>query len=584
MSTEKRAIRDSALRAQAVRVWRQETLRQVVYAVAVFGTIALGVAMFQVRYTWLIPLYIVVYAGLLVVTLWRQAPYNFQAIAVLAMVYIMGVMGLLEDGLSGDGRVFLLTLPLLAVLFYGWQEGVATLILSVVTLGAFAGAFSARWLVIPEEASIYSANWGAWLSGTLVFLALGVLIVISLGRLVPRLSTALTQSHELVQELEEVQVALRERAEGLEATRHLLEERTKALQANAEVARETVSVLNLPELLERIVTLISARFNFHHTSIYLLEPTGGWAELQAASSESGRQMVAQGHRLRVGAGSLVGRAISEGRYRMIEATDQVAQPLSATLLPGTRAQIAFPLRARGAIIGALDVQSQESAVFDDEQVTVLQALADQAAIAISNARLFQQVQESVEAERQAYGKMSASAWQNMLRTRAVLEQRYDPQGILPTDGQWRKEMKQAARQGISVLSQDQVSAKAAAPIKVRGQVIGVLDAHKPADEPWTAEQVSLLETLTEQLGVALDSARLYQDTRRHAAREQLTRQITDNIRAAVSVEDAMQRAVGELARALGTDELVTRIGTEQELLAGRGAPAQGDSHVPGGKA
>jgi len=561
MSTQKRVIRESASHAEAVRVWREQTLRQVVYAVTAFGAVALAVAMSQVRYTWLIPLYVVVYVGLVVVTLWRKAPYSFQVIAVLAMVYVMGVMGLLEDGLSGDGRVFLLTLPLLAVLFYGWREGVATLILSVVTLGVFAGAFSARWLVIPEEASIYSANWGAWLSGTLVFLALGVLVVISLGQLVPRLSTALSQSHELVQELEEVQVALRERAEGLEATRHLLEERTKALQANAEVAREAVSVLNLPELLERIVTLISTRFNFHHTSIYLLDSSGGWAELQAASSESGRQMVAQGHRLQVGPGSLVGRAISEGRHRIMRAMDQATPPLATTESPGTRSQIALPLRARGTIIGALDVQSQESAAFDDEKIAELQALADQVAIAISNAKLFQQAQESLEAERQAYGKMSGRAWQEMQRARPVLEQRYDPQGILPTDRQWRQEMKQAAQQGMSVLSQDKVSAKAASPIKVRGQVIGVLDAHKPTDEPWTDEQVALLETLTEQLGVALESARLYQDTQRRAAREQIIGQITSRMRATLDVETVLETALNEIYRAMGLDEVTIHLAT-----------------------
>jgi len=566
MSTEKRVIRDSASRAEAVRVWRQQTLRQVIYAVAAFGAVALVVAVSQVRYTWLIPLYVAVYAGLVVIALWRQAPYSFQVIAVLAMVYVMGVMGLLEDGLSGDGRVFLLTLPLLAVLFYGSREGVAALILSVVTLAVFAGAFSARWLVIPEEASIYSANWGAWLSGTLVFLALGVLIVISLGRLMPRLSTALTQSHELVQELEEVQTALRERAEGLESARRLLEERTKALQANAEVAREAVSVLNLPELLERIVTLISARFSFYHTGIYLLDSTGQWAELKACSSEAGRQMVARGHRLHVRSEGVVGRAISEGRHRMREATDQAAQLLS-TDLPGAHSQIALPLRARGATIGALDVQSQESAAFDDEEVVVLQALADQVAIAISNAKLFQQVQESLEAERQAYGKMSASAWQEMLRARPVLERRYDPQGILPSDKQWREEIKQAAQQGMSVLSQDAVSAKAASPIKVRDQVVGVLDAHKPAGELWTDEEVSLLETLTEQLGVALDSARLYQDIQRRAAREQLAAQVTTHMRETLDVETVLKTAVQEVRQALGLPEVVIRL-----------VPPSGDGH------
>jgi len=309
------------------------------------------------------------------------------------------------------------------------------------------------------------------------------------------------------------------------------------------------------------VTLISARFSFHHTGIYLLDSTGEWAELQAASSEGGRQMVARGHRLHRGPESLVGRAISEGSHRMVQATDQAAQPLSTTELPGTRSQIALPLRARGTIIGALDVQSRESEAFDDEDVAVLQALADQVAIAISNARLFQQAQESLETERQAYGRMSARAWQDMLRARPVLEQRYDPQGILPTDRQWREEMKQATQQGTSVLSQDGVSAKAASPIKVRGQVVGVLDAHKPGGEPWTDEEVSLLEALTEQLGVALDSARLYQDIQRRAARDQLAAQVITRVREALDVETALRTAAGEMRQSLGLDRVVVRLAT-----------------------
>jgi GAF domain-containing protein len=574
MNTKKRVIPYSTSRAEDVQVWRQRTLRGMLYGVAAFGAVALIVALSQVQDPWMIPIYVGVYVGLLVITFWRRVPYSVQGIVVLSLVYVMGVFGLLEDGLSGDGRVFLLTLPLLAILLYGRREGILTLALALVTLAAFGWAFSTGGLSIQESFGIYSGNWQAWLSGTLVFLVLGVLIVISQGQLVPDLIRALTQSRELVQELEETHDALRERAEGLEAARRLLEERTRALQANAEVAKEAVSVLNLPALLERIVALISARFGYYHTGIYLLDSTGEWAELQAASSEGGQQMVAQGHRLHVSSEGIVGRAIGEGSHRMMEATDQAAWPLSNEL-PGTRAQIALPLRARGTIIGALDVQSQESAAFDDEQVTVLQALADQVAIAISNARLFQQVQESLEAERQAYGKMSASAWQEVLRARPTLGQRYDPQGILPTDRQWRAEMKQAAQQGMSVLSQDKVSAKATAPIKVRDQVIGVLDAHKPTNELWTDEEVSLLETLTEQLGVALDSARLYQDVQRRAAREQLAGAITARMRESLDIERVLKTAADEMFQALPLDHIAIRLAPEETTPD---EPPKGDEH------
>jgi GAF domain-containing protein len=135
-------------------------------------------------------------------------------------------------------------------------------------------------------------------------------------------------------------------------------------------------------------------------------------------------------------------------------------------------------------------------------------------------------------------------------------------------------MLQALQAGQSVQEDDQGELALAIPLKVRDQVIGVLDFRKDTSgRSWTDEEKVLLETLAEQLGVALESARLYQDTQRRAARERLTREITDNIRAATSVEDAMQRAVQEISRVLGA-EMVARIGTEQELLA----TERGDGH------
>lgn len=78
-----------------------------------------------------------------------------------------------------------------------------------------------------------------------------------------------------------------------------------------------------------------------------------------------------------------------------------------------------------------------------------------------------------------------------------------------------------------------------------------------------------MEELVEQLSAALEGARLYHDTQRRAARERLSREITDTIRSAASVEDAVQRAVREMGRVLGASEMVARIGTKQALLSGR---------------
>ncbi len=78
-------------------------------------------------------------------------------------------------------------------------------------------------------------------------------------------------------------------------------------------------------------------------------------------------------------------------------------------LPETRSEVALPLQARGEIIGVLDVQSIEPQAFSDEDVTALEALADQVAVAISNARLMSEAQQALEAERRAYGEIGRKA-------------------------------------------------------------------------------------------------------------------------------------------------------------------------------
>jgi len=96
---------------------------------------------------------------------------------------------------------------------------------------------------------------------------------------------------------------------------------------------------------------------------------------------------------------------------------------------------------------------------------------------------------------------------------------------------------------------------------VRDDVIGVLDTYKPAEAgEWTSEEIALLETLTEQLGETLENARLYQDSQRRAAREQLTREITDKMRRATSVEGIVRAAVDELFSVMKTSRTFVRLG------------------------
>ncbi len=103
----------------------------------------------------------------------------------------------------------------------------------------------------------------------------------------------------------------------------------------------------------------------------------------------------------------------------------------------------------------------------------------------------------------------------------------------------------------------------AIPIKVRDQVIGVIDGRKPQGAAWTQEEIDLLQTMTDQLSTALESARLYQDTQRRAAQERLIGEVTSRIRESLDVETVLKTTASEMRQALDLDNLVIRLATPE---------------------
>jgi GAF domain-containing protein len=112
-------------------------------------------------------------------------------------------------------------------------------------------------------------------------------------------------------------------------------------------------------------------------------------------------------------------------------------------------------------------------------------------------------------------------------------------------------MLQASQTGQSIQDNDAEKPTLTIPLQVRDQVVGVLSFTKGKGAArWTAEETTVLETLADQLGQALDSARLHQDTQRRAQREQLQRQIIEKVRAAPDIDTIARTAAKELAKVM----------------------------------
>ncbi len=174
-----------------------------------------------------------------------------------------------------------------------------------------------------------------------------------------------------------------------------LERRSTQLQTAAEVSKSASTILDPEELMSHAVNLIKERFGFYYVGIFLVDESGKYAVLRAGTGEAGRKMIEQGHRLTVGGESMIGWSVANAKARIALDVGQEAIRFDNPLLPQTRSEMALPLISRGRCIGGLTVQSTREAAFSESDIAVLQTMADQLAIAIDNARLYEAARREI---------------------------------------------------------------------------------------------------------------------------------------------------------------------------------------------
>ncbi len=173
------------------------------------------------------------------------------------------------------------------------------------------------------------------------------------------------------------------------------------LRTVAEIARDIGAALSVQEVLDKAVDLIKERFGFYHVSVFLLDPEGLYATVQASTGPVGEVMKRSGHRLAVGSASVVGQAAERGEPVVINDAERSPIHRPNPLLPQTRAEAALPLRVGNRVIGVLDVQSTQKYAFSDTVIQVLQLMADQLAIAVESARAYDLSRRALEELRRA---------------------------------------------------------------------------------------------------------------------------------------------------------------------------------------
>lgn len=174
-------------------------------------------------------------------------------------------------------------------------------------------------------------------------------------------------------------------------------ERTRAMTLSAEVSRQVSTILDLDQLTREVVDQLKQAFNYYHVHIYLFDENQENLVMVGGSGEAGKIMQARGHKIQAGRG-LVGRAASTNTPVLVGDTTQDPGWLPNPLLPETRSELAVPIAIGNRVQGVLDVQQNVANGLTQADVDLIQAIAGQVAVAVQNARAYEQVRKQANRE------------------------------------------------------------------------------------------------------------------------------------------------------------------------------------------
>jgi phosphoserine phosphatase RsbU/P len=349
----------------------------------------------------------------------------------------------------------------------------------------------------------------------------------------------------------------------------------EVLATLTEIGEEVNASLDLDEVLARTAALIKRHIDYEIFGVLLIEGDGSY--LKHRFSIGYPKDLAASLRIPLGQG-ITGTAAATGHS--VRVGDTATDPRYINAIDSVRSELAVPLMLRNRCVGVLDVQSRHPDYFTRDQQNILTLLASRLAVAIENARLFEQVRAQADTLLllNEVGRETSSILdvEELLRRAAEQTKRvidYQILSILLYDEEQKVfrhridikhgqhvqgKLRVAATEGIVgaaatlkepvlvadvmqdpryVMANPETRSELAIPMMHKGKVIGVLDLESPQLGYFTADHVQTLSILAANLAVSLENARLYEQVARDEAR------LERDLQAAKRIQGALLRPV-----------------------------------------
>ncbi len=447
----------------------------------------------------------------LAIFLSRRISFTVRSMAFLALMYLLILILFTKTGWSGETLLALIAFSILGTSLLESRQalvvngiGLATLILC---LALASSNIFANMIIITH---------GSLLLDTVVVILVAALA--NFGILSIK-SSYLKKNQKLISALAESD-ELQARYEAQSAD---LQHRLAQLRAGSEISQSLASILDPGLLIQQVAERLKSAFTLYYVGVFLVDPTREYAILRYGTGDEGKKMAANRHRLAVGGYSMIGWATQTRKARIALDVGEEAVHFDNPDLPATRSELALPIKSSTDILGALSIQSDRPNAFDENDVLLLQSVADSLAVALENANSFNRTQKALEDIRILNKAFVQQAWGDEIDQVGELKFNYEnPQ----------------------VTSSPETTSQVKIPLVLRDEVIGYFNLEIEGTEI-QPEQNEFLQTISAQTTSALENARLIEETQRAAAQEQKLNELSTQFSRAFTIEEILKTAVEE---------------------------------------
>ena len=493
---------------------------------------------------------------LFIITFTRTIRFNIRSILLSFIFIAVGVISILSTGINANAVIyFFVAILLLGVLLPGsWW--IAGFIFEGVIISIF-GLFIQYGIVELNSFFVLNNTIANWFITITITLFIAIVIV---SPLVQYLKKLYLQKAEVDKNFAELNVSTEKLVSRIEVLENEADiQRSKQIAAR-QLVREITQQPNLQKMMDDLVELFCTQFGFYFAGIYLADDRNEYAILRAASGQIGKQLISQGHQLRIREEGIVGYVIARGDTRIALDVDVDSVHKKNPLLLETKSEVGIPLKFASKILGAIDIQSNKESGFSQDEVDILQGIADQLAITISKSQQIQNLENEILELRTGLGESVKGVWRSHLqgsqKTLGFIYRNNQlfPDPNIPAHESVNEEMqspKISAFKDHSVLS---------VPIRLRDQVLGVINLNY-SGKKIPKRLFNLVNTATDRLAIALENARLLETIQERAEREHTVAEISSKVRSAQNVETILQTAVMELSKSLGVSEVSVQLKT-----------------------